>query len=78
MAAAGKSKTCRFSRRFYVRRALEAAAGAHAGLATLRVLQTKDHIIVRMTHIRFPDADRFVKEFANYALGMTKRCLASD
>lgn len=65
----------KFSRDIYNAAAVKKAVFAYSRLARFNIAENKKYITVKVSNIKPEFADIFCDEFANYVLGMTKKCL---
>lgn len=65
----------KFNTKIYKKKAIQEAISAYSSLAKFKVEDVKDYINIHMKDIDSSVKDVIADEFANYALGMTKKCL---
>lgn len=65
----------KFNTKIYKKEAIQEAVSAYTSLAKFRVKDNKDYIKVKIEDIDAEVKDILIDEFANYVLGMTKKCL---
>lgn len=65
----------KFNTRIYRREAIQKAISAYSHLARFHFKDNKDYIKVKIDKIDSKVRNSLPDEFANYVLGMTKKCL---
>lgn len=67
----------KFNTRIYKKEAIQEAISAYSHLAKFKIKDNKDYIKVKIDNIDPEVKENLSDEFANYVLGMTKKCLSS-
>jgi len=65
----------KFNNKIYGKKAIQKAVSAYTHLAKFKVKNEKDYIKVTIEEIAPEVKEVFADEFANYVLGMAKKCL---
>lgn len=65
----------KFNTKIYKKRAIQKAIADYAHLAKFSFINSPRYIKVRVDKITSGVKNKFLDEFSNYVLGMTKKCL---